>query len=55
MRWGGAESLRRNSMIYDIDVITVVPNSVATVIWDRGWEAEDLSIYKDTDYYPWPA
>jgi short-subunit dehydrogenase len=42
-------SLRRELMIYGIDVIVIVPGSVVTAIWDKG-EAEDLSMYQGTDY-----
>jgi NAD(P)-dependent dehydrogenase (short-subunit alcohol dehydrogenase family) len=38
---GMSESLRRELMIYGIDVIVIVPGSVVTAIWDKG-EAEDL-------------
>jgi len=46
---GMSESLRRELMIYGIDVIVIVPGSVVTAIWDKG-EAEDLSMYQGTDY-----
>jgi NAD(P)-dependent dehydrogenase (short-subunit alcohol dehydrogenase family) len=46
---GFSESLRRELMLYGIDVIVVGPGSVATPIWDKA-EQEDLSMYADTDY-----
>ena len=46
---GMSESLRRELMVYGIDVIVIVPGSVVTAIWDKG-EAEDLSMYQGTDY-----
>jgi short-subunit dehydrogenase len=46
---GMSEALRREMMIYGIDVIMIVPGPVATAIWDKG-EAEDLSAYAHTGY-----
>jgi len=46
---GLSESLRRELMLYGIDVIIVGPGSVATPIWDKAEQA-DLSIYANTDY-----
>ena len=46
---GFSESLRRELMLYGIDVIIVGPGSVATPIWDKA-EQEDMSIYANTDY-----
>ena len=46
---GFSESLRRELMLYGIDVIIVGPGSVATPIWDKGAQT-DLSSYADTDY-----
>lgn len=46
---GFSESLRRELMLYGIDVIIVAPGSVATPIWDKAEEA-DFSAYADTDY-----
>ena len=46
---GFSESLRRELMLYGIDVIIVGPGSVATPIWDKA-EQEDLSRYAHTDY-----
>ena len=46
---GFSESLRRELMLYGIDVIIVGPGSVATPIWDKAEEL-DISIYADTGY-----
>jgi NAD(P)-dependent dehydrogenase (short-subunit alcohol dehydrogenase family) len=46
---GFSESLRRELMLYGIDVIIVGPGSVATPIWDKA-EKVDLSSYANTDY-----
>jgi len=46
---GFSESLRREMMLYGIDVIIIGPGSVATPIWDKAEQA-DLAPYIDTDY-----
>jgi len=46
---GFSESLRRELMLYGIDVIIIGPGSVATPIWDKA-ERVDLSIYDNTEY-----
>jgi NAD(P)-dependent dehydrogenase (short-subunit alcohol dehydrogenase family) len=46
---GMSESLRREMMIYGIDVIVVEPGYVNTPILDKA-ESEDLGIYRHTDY-----
>ena len=46
---GFSESLRRELILYGIDVIIVGPGSVATPIWDKA-ENLDISIYGDTEY-----
>src|SRR5215212_952849 len=46
---GFSESLRRELMLYGIDVIIIGPGSVATPIWDKAEEA-DISPYANTDY-----
>jgi NAD(P)-dependent dehydrogenase (short-subunit alcohol dehydrogenase family) len=46
---GFSESLRRELMLYGIDVIVVAPGSVATPIWDKA-EQFDISTYSNTEY-----
>jgi len=48
---GMAESLRRELMLYGIDVIIVGPGAVATKIWDKAEEV-DVSRYQNTAYAP---
>lgn len=46
---GLSESLRRELILYGIDVIIIGPGSVATPIWDKA-EAEDMGPYHETEY-----
>lgn len=46
---GFSESLRRELMLFGIDVIIVGPGSVATPIWDKAEQA-DMSLYANTEY-----
>ena len=46
---GMSESLRRELMLYGIDVIIIGPGSVATPIWDKA-EKVDISSYDKTEY-----
>ena len=46
---GFSESLRRELILYGIDVIIVGPGPIATPIWDKAQEA-NLSQYANTDY-----
>ncbi|MDQ2833737.1 MAG: SDR family oxidoreductase [Acidobacteriota bacterium] len=48
---GMSESLRRELMLYGIDVILIEPGYVNTPILDKA-EAEDFGIYAGTDYGP---
>jgi hypothetical protein len=48
---GWSECLRRELMLYGIDVIIVGPGTVATPIWDKA-EREDVSRYGKSDYLP---
>jgi short-subunit dehydrogenase len=46
---GFSESLRRELMLFGIDVIIIGPGSVATPIWDKAEQA-DISLYENTEY-----
>ena len=46
---GMSGALRRELMLFGIDVIVVGPGSVVTAIWDKA-EAEDISAYTGTPY-----
>jgi NAD(P)-dependent dehydrogenase (short-subunit alcohol dehydrogenase family) len=46
---GMSESLRRELLLYGIDVIIVGPGAVATPIWDKA-EQIDASAYQHTEY-----
>ena len=46
---GFSESLRRELMVYGIDVIVIAPGAIATPIWDKA-DAHDLSRFADTPY-----
>ncbi len=46
---GFSESLRRELMLYGIDVVIIGPGAVATPIWDKA-EQLDISPYTNTDY-----
>jgi NAD(P)-dependent dehydrogenase (short-subunit alcohol dehydrogenase family) len=46
---GFSETLRRELMLYGIDVIIVGPGAVATPIWDKA-EQIDLTPFQHTDY-----
>ena len=48
---GMSESLRRELLLYGIDVIVIGPGSVATPIWDKA-ESADLNAYQGTEYAP---
>ncbi len=48
---GMSESLRRELMLYGIDVIIVGPGAVVTPIWDKA-AAEDYDRFNTTDYGP---
>ncbi len=47
---GLSESLRRELMLYGIDVIIVAPGSVATPIWDKA-EQIDLAAHRESPYF----
>jgi NAD(P)-dependent dehydrogenase (short-subunit alcohol dehydrogenase family) len=46
---GLSEALRRELMIFGIDVIIVAPGAVATPIWDKA-DSVDASLYANTPY-----
>jgi NAD(P)-dependent dehydrogenase (short-subunit alcohol dehydrogenase family) len=48
---GLSESLRRELMLYGVDVIIIAPGAIATPIWDKA-DALDLSAYEKTPYAP---
>jgi NAD(P)-dependent dehydrogenase (short-subunit alcohol dehydrogenase family) len=47
---GLSESMRRELMLYGIDVIIVAPGPIATPIWDKAEEV-NAKEYRHTDYY----
>lgn len=48
---GFSESLRRELMMYGIDVIVIAPGAIATPIWDKA-EQVDVGPYEHTLYAP---
>jgi NAD(P)-dependent dehydrogenase (short-subunit alcohol dehydrogenase family) len=46
---GLSDSLRRECMLYGIDVVVIDPGSVATLIWNKGGEV-DFSTYSRSPY-----
>jgi NAD(P)-dependent dehydrogenase (short-subunit alcohol dehydrogenase family) len=46
---GMSEALRRELMLYGIDVVVIGPGFVVTAIWDKA-EAEDVERFRNTDY-----
>ena len=49
---GLSESLRRELMLFGIDVIVVGPGAVATPIWSKASSDNDVSPYANTPYGP---
>lgn len=49
---GLSESLRRELMLFGVDVVIVAPGPVKTPIWSKGQEAADLSRYQNSPYLP---
>ncbi|MBC8138134.1 MAG: SDR family NAD(P)-dependent oxidoreductase [Fibrella sp.] len=48
---GFSESLRRELLLYGIDVIIIAPGVVKTPIWDKA-ENVDLAVYERSDFLP---
>jgi NAD(P)-dependent dehydrogenase (short-subunit alcohol dehydrogenase family) len=48
---GLSESLRREMMLFGIDVIIIAPGAVKTPIWSKAEEV-DISAYKNSPFYP---
>lgn len=48
---GYSQSLRRELMLYGIDVIVIGPGAIATPIWDKA-ELNELERFEETDYAP---
>jgi NAD(P)-dependent dehydrogenase (short-subunit alcohol dehydrogenase family) len=48
---GLSESLRRELMLFGIDVVVIAPGAVKTPIWDKAQQV-DISIYKNSPYFP---
>ncbi len=48
---GLSDGLRRELLLYGVDVIVVDPGSVATAIWDKA-DAIDMAPYKSSPYLP---
>jgi len=51
---GYSQSLRRELMLFGIDVIVIGPGAIATPIWDKA-ESEDLNRFSNTPYGPMMA
>src|SRR5881394_1629874 len=48
---GLSESLRREMMLFGIDVIIIAPGAVKTPIWSKA-EVVDISAYKNSPFFP---
>jgi NAD(P)-dependent dehydrogenase (short-subunit alcohol dehydrogenase family) len=48
---GLSESLRREMMLFGIDVVIIAPGAVKTPIWDKAEEV-DISFYKNSPFFP---
>ena len=48
---GLSESLRREMMLFGIDVIVIAPGAVKTPIWSKAEEV-DISVYRNSPFFP---
>jgi NAD(P)-dependent dehydrogenase (short-subunit alcohol dehydrogenase family) len=48
---GYSEALRRELILFGIDVIVIAPGAIATPIWDKVDE-DEIALYRDTRYGP---
>ena len=48
---GLSEGLRRELMLFGIDVVIVAPGAVKTPIWDKAEEV-DVSVYRNSPFFP---
>lgn len=48
---GYAESLRRELMLFGVDVVVIAPGAIATPIWDKV-DDDELAPYRETRYGP---
>src|SRR5262245_9898125 len=48
---GLSDSLRRELMLFGIDVVVIAPGAVKTPIWSKAEEV-DISVYKNSPYFP---
>ncbi|MCP4618763.1 MAG: SDR family oxidoreductase [Bradyrhizobium sp.] len=49
---GFSESLRREMMLFGIEVVIIAPGPVKTPIWGKGQESFDISRYQNSPYLP---
>jgi len=49
---GLSESLRRELMLFGIDVVIIAPGAVRTPIWSKGQDNFDINKYRNSPYLP---